>query len=183
MKRQAQISTHAIERYQERFGRGITFEEAKEALLIALTSAKRLHAQGPNKALFEGPPPARMRLVVAEPNDRTPTVVTVLFAKESGDEDMGEVYGPLPDPVPVEPRVSLAAALKQIEELEFRGNRAMSAGLRECNRLRQEIINIKARIREVRSTARAKNLSGHADEDVRTLAWSIEHIFSKIEGT
>lgn len=92
-----EVSPHAAERYRERFmgGEG-SLEEAISRLREIFRSSRRLHAQANDRALFEGPAPDRVRMVVRWPGTRDAAVLTVLFPVDSllTPDEAGELYGP-----------------------------------------------------------------------------------------
>jgi hypothetical protein len=146
---QLRVTTHAIERYRLRFAHAADEETARRELRDLFALSNRVGDEANGHALFEGPPPARIRLVVAAAGTPAPSLVTVLYRSEH--EWLRAFDDERPSPPPAPPRRvggpgTLDRPWTELERfLVAQLREAMTAGLSECKRLRGEVAEANAR--------------------------------------
>lgn len=119
------VSDHAARRFKERFDPLLTDNEAREHIRELFRSAKRLHAQGSDRALYES---GEVRLVVRHPGTIRAAVLTVLFLHDEINEEAYYANEPRfklpPEPTPC---IGHAETIRTLERklTEVNGQNAM----------------------------------------------------------
>lgn len=134
------VSDHAVDRYRERFDRDLSVEEARERVRDIFRGAKRLHAQGSDRAIYGGLGGAR--LVVRHPGTARAAVLTVLFPYEEMDEREG--YEPDPPTTPGHAALEAVSKVnkgkkKEAHERLQETQKALAESERENRRLKHEL--------------------------------------------
>jgi hypothetical protein len=78
------VTPHAVERYIQRFARGLTYEQALEDLIAYSGTAHYVKEWKPSIDLWKGPKPRRLRFWVGKREDGAPQLITVMGGHDPG---------------------------------------------------------------------------------------------------